>query len=108
MAPQRHHKFVPSAWGPTRGVHGERQLSIVKARPPMSHAEFPLDSTPITVREARAATRSWLGNVGRSSAEHPASLVVSELVTNSAVHARGPIVLHLWDDVDSVRIGVSD
>ena len=56
----------------------------------MSYTRVPLDPTPLSVREARAATRRWLRHVGRSVAEHPATLVVSELVTNSVVHARDP------------------
>ena len=74
----------------------------------MSYTRVPLEATPMSVREARDATRRWLRHIGRSIAEHPAILVVSELVTNAVVHARGPIVLHLWDESDQVRVGVSD
>ena len=34
----------------------------------------PLDSTPMSVREAREAARSWLRHIGRSIAEHPRPL----------------------------------
>src|SRR5215218_4835872 len=74
----------------------------------MSYSQFPLDATPTSVREAREATRRWLRGIGRSLVESPAVIVVSELVTNSIVHARGPVELHLWDHIDHVRIGVSD
>jgi len=74
----------------------------------MSYTRLRLDSTPTSIREAREATRAWLRNVGRSVAEHPAALIVSELVTNALEHGRGPIVLHLCDQTDRVRIGVSD
>jgi anti-sigma regulatory factor (Ser/Thr protein kinase) len=74
----------------------------------MSEIRVPLESSPMSVREARDATRRWLRDVGRPSSEHPVTLVVSELVTNSVRHARGPIVLHLWDQTDGVRVGVSD
>jgi len=75
---------------------------------PMSYTWLSLDATPMSVREARQATRMFLQQVDRRMAEPAAALIVSELVTNSVVHARGPIVLHLWDEPDRVRVGVSD
>jgi anti-sigma regulatory factor (Ser/Thr protein kinase) len=63
---------------------------------------------PVSVRVARDATRRWLHEHGHSAAEPDAALVVSELVTNSVLHARAPIALHLWDRNDTLRFGVSD
>jgi anti-sigma regulatory factor (Ser/Thr protein kinase) len=74
----------------------------------MSYTRVPLDTTPLAVREARAATRTWLRHIGRVAADHPAALVVTELVTNAVLHARGPIALHLWEQVNRIKVGVSD
>jgi anti-sigma regulatory factor (Ser/Thr protein kinase) len=74
----------------------------------MSYTRIPLESTPASVRHARQATTRWLHHVGRSAAEYRATVVVSELVTNAIVHARGPVALHLWNQRDRVKVGVSD
>jgi anti-sigma regulatory factor (Ser/Thr protein kinase) len=69
---------------------------------------MPLEAEPLSVRIARDATRHWLREHGHTLAEHAAAIVVSELVTNSIVHACAPIALHLWDRSNEVRLGVSD
>jgi len=74
----------------------------------MSDTQIPLDRATTSVREAREATQRWLRHLSRPAAEEPTALVVSELVTNSVVHACDPIALHLREESDHVRVGVSD
>jgi anti-sigma regulatory factor (Ser/Thr protein kinase) len=73
-----------------------------------TYLRVPLAAAPASVRRAREVVRAWLVDVGRSNTEYVAAQIVTELTTNSVVHAHGPVVLHLWCRRDGVRIGVSD
>jgi anti-sigma regulatory factor (Ser/Thr protein kinase) len=64
---------------------------------------------PASVREARGFTADVLADDGvEASVIEVAVLLVSELVTNAVVHARGPICLTVHTDAHWVRIEVED
>ena len=64
---------------------------------------------PASVREARVFTDAVLAADGvEASIIEVAVLLVSELVTNAVVHARGPICLTVHTDAHWVRIEVED
>lgn len=64
---------------------------------------------PASVREARVFTADVLVDGGvEASVIELAVLLVSELVTNAVVHARGPICLTVHTDAHWVRIEVED
>jgi anti-sigma regulatory factor (Ser/Thr protein kinase) len=64
---------------------------------------------PASVREARAFTGDVLADNGvEASIIEVALLLVSELVTNAVVHARGTIWLTVHADAHRVRIEVED
>ena len=73
----------------------------------MPHREFLLSPLPTSIHRARELTRSVLTAAGCTD-HGAAALVVSELVTNSIVHAEAPINLHIWPQRNPVRLGVSD
>ena len=64
---------------------------------------------PASVRKARGLTADVLADDGvEASVVEVAVLLVSELVTNAVVHARGPICLTVHTDAHWVRIEVED
>jgi anti-sigma regulatory factor (Ser/Thr protein kinase) len=64
---------------------------------------------PASVRKARGFTADVLADDGvEASVIEVAVLLVSELVTNAVVHARGPICLTVHTDAHWVRIEVQD
>ena len=64
---------------------------------------------PASVRKARGFTADVLADDGvEASVIEVAVLLVSELVTNAVVHARGPICLTVHTDAHWVRIEVED
>ena len=64
---------------------------------------------PASVRKARCFTADVLADDGvEASVIEVAVLLVSELVTNAVVHARGPICLTVHTDAHWVRIEVED
>ena len=64
---------------------------------------------PASVRKARVFTGGSLADDGvEASVIELAELLVSELVTNAAVHARGTIGLTVHTDARGVRIEVED
>jgi anti-sigma regulatory factor (Ser/Thr protein kinase) len=64
---------------------------------------------PASVRKARGFTADVLADDGvEASVTEVAVLLVSELVTNAVVHARGPICLTVHTDAHWVRIEVED
>jgi anti-sigma regulatory factor (Ser/Thr protein kinase) len=64
---------------------------------------------PASVRKARGFTADVLVDDGvEASVIEVAVLLVSELVTNAVVHARGPICLTVHTDAHWVRIEVED
>ena len=64
---------------------------------------------PASVRKARGFTADVLADDGvEASVIELAVLLVSELVTNAVVHARGPICLTVHTDAHWVRIEVED
>ena len=64
---------------------------------------------PASVRKARVFTGGSLADDGvEASVIELAELLVSELVTNAAVHARGTIGLTVHTDAHGVRIEVED
>ena len=68
-----------------------------------------LMSRPASVRKARGFTADVLADDGvEASVIEVAALLVSELVTNAVVHARGPICLIVHTDAHWVRIEVED
>jgi flavin reductase (DIM6/NTAB) family NADH-FMN oxidoreductase RutF/anti-sigma regulatory factor (Ser/Thr protein kinase) len=72
-----------------------------------SYKTVTLLAAPSSVRVATHLTRAWLDDIGVDRVEDT-TLVVAELVTNAVVHGAPPIVLHLWRELDGVRVGVSD
>jgi anti-sigma regulatory factor (Ser/Thr protein kinase) len=68
-----------------------------------------LRGRPASVRKARAFTGDVLADDGvEASVIELAALLVSELVTNAIVHARGTICLTVHADANWVRIEVED
>jgi anti-sigma regulatory factor (Ser/Thr protein kinase) len=64
---------------------------------------------PASVRKARGFAADVLADDGvEASVIEVAVLLVSELVTNAVVHARGPICLTVHTDAHWVRIEVED
>jgi anti-sigma regulatory factor (Ser/Thr protein kinase) len=64
---------------------------------------------PASVHKARVFTADVLADDGvEASVIELAVLLVSELVTNAVVHARGPICLTVHTDAHWVRIEVQD
>ena len=68
-----------------------------------------LRGRPASVRKARVFTGDVLaGDAVEASVVELAVLLVSELVTNAIVHARGTICLTVYTDAHWVRIEVED
>src|SRR4051812_17080947 len=91
--------------------HALRATSIGGSEHGMdSYKTVTVPSAPLGVRAARHATRAWLDDAGVDGFDglDDTMLVVAELVTNAVVHGAPPIVLHLWREIDGIRVGVSD
>ena len=67
-----------------------------------------LPSEPESVARARRFVESWCHAWSAEAAIDPASLVVSELVTNAITHGGGICALRLRRDKDALRIEVVD
>jgi anti-sigma regulatory factor (Ser/Thr protein kinase) len=76
-----------------RGRDGERHL---------------LPPRPQAVAQARGLTRAALTSWGLEPLLDPATLVVSELVTNALTHARSEMTLELRCGAGLLRISVTD
>lgn len=61
-----------------------------------------------SVSEARRFVRRTLVAWGADSVEHDAALIITELATNSVIHARTPFTVRLSLDEGALRLGVSD
>ena len=72
----------------------------------MSTVRTELVSTPSSVRTARSAVRTALQ--AWPHLQDTAALLVTELVTNALLHARGSFLVEVGVDADGVRIAVSD
>jgi anti-sigma regulatory factor (Ser/Thr protein kinase) len=66
-----------------------------------------LDREPAMIRGARHALRRWLDERSCTNAED-AMLVLSELVTNAMVHARGGCTIEVQHQDGILRLGVRD
>jgi anti-sigma regulatory factor (Ser/Thr protein kinase) len=94
----------------TRRRHAARDA--VSDRPPPRGglvAEWSFPAEAGAVRNARAVVRATLNEWGLNAVADVAVLLVSELVTNSLRHARGPIGVRLERrGSDVLRVEVSD
>lgn len=78
-------------------------------RSAQGRAELELEPVGESVSLARRYVRERLGELGREDLEECAELGVSELVTNSALHARSLITVHVdLTPEGNVRVEVSD
>lgn len=74
----------------------------------MSHASAAFGADLSSVGEARRFVRRALVDLGAEEMEFEAAQLVSELVTNSVIHAGTPFEVDLYRDGESLRIAVSD
>lgn len=74
----------------------------------MSHARAAFAPDLASVGEARRFVRRALVDLGAEEMEFEAAQVVSELATNSVIHAGTPFEVELDHDGESLRIAVSD
>ena len=74
----------------------------------MSHARASFGPDLVNVGEARRFVRRALIDLGAEEMEFEAAQVVSELATNSVIHAGTPFEVDLDLDGESLRIAVSD
>ena len=75
----------------------------------MSQAEITLPAAVSSVPTARHFTESILSGWGLSDLAWPATLIVSELAANAALHARGQqFSIRITSDSEGVRLEVTD
>lgn len=67
-----------------------------------------LSATPVSVQVARRVASDALLALGRPELGDDVATVVSELVANAVIHARGPIEISVREDGAGVRVAVSD
>ena len=79
-----------------------------RATPGLAHYAVELDPEPGSAKAARTAVAAALESVGRADLVDTAALLVSELVTNSIVHAHTAIGVTLTATADGVRVEVGD
>ncbi len=109
--PMEYARALPAAIAGRLLVHGSLQQGLAEATRllhPVDHVKTPLAPTPTAARDARQFTVRTLLDWRQSQLISPVSLVVSELVTNSIVHAVTVIDLALSRVGGTVRIAVHD
>lgn len=74
----------------------------------MPHAEVTLPGELSSVPTARRFVESILGAWGQPEHGWTAALLISELATNSTLHARTPFAVRVSLDGDAVRLEVTD
>jgi hypothetical protein len=109
--PAEYARALPTAIAGRLLVHGSLQDGLTEAMRlvhPVHQVTTPLAPTPTAARDARQFTVRTLLDWRQSQLISPVSLVVSELVTNSVVHAVTVIDLALSRVEGTVRIAVHD
>jgi anti-sigma regulatory factor (Ser/Thr protein kinase) len=74
----------------------------------MRRREFTLPADTVSPRTARERVRGWLGTWGDGDSRDTVVLLVSELVTNSIVHARTALTVRLETAGRAVTVEVDD
>jgi anti-sigma regulatory factor (Ser/Thr protein kinase) len=109
--PSAHARMLPAAVAGRLLIHADADEGVAEARRllrPLVRAEKQLMPTMTAARDARQFLTRTLLDWELPGLIAPGSLVVSELVTNSVVHAMTVLVLTLSRIDDRVRVGVSD
>ena len=109
--PDRHLALVSAAIPRRLLVHAECPDGVEEAHrllSPLEHVTTHLAPVPEAAGQARMFTVRTLRDWDLHSAVGPASVVVSELVTDSLVHARTVLSLSLSRCEDRLRIAVHD
>jgi hypothetical protein len=109
--PTAYTRALPAAIDGRLLVHSSRDAGIAEASAllrPIDHAQAPLAPMLTAARDARQFTVRTLLDWHVPQLISPVSLVVSELVTNSVIHALTVIDLALSHADGTVRIAVHD